>query len=103
MKIKLRGVEHEFDPSRVTFGEAILIERTTGLTFTEWAKATGEGSLTGLAVYVLVLLRRDDDKVTMADVEALDLSEFEMVKEPADEAAAEAAELAEAEPVADPT
>jgi hypothetical protein len=83
MRIRVKGVEHDVDPSKLSFGEGKAIEKSTGLTFKAFAEQLADGSVTALSVFVWILVRRSDPEFRFDDVDDLGMDELEFVTDPA--------------------
>lgn len=60
---KAEGIEPrrwEFQPYKLMSPEAELIERRTGMAFSDWARVVTEGSMIALRALLFVLLKRTD-------------------------------------------
>ena len=79
MKIRIEGVEHDFDVNELTFGEGKALEGAFGGTMAEFGKALNQGSMTAMQLVVWIVLRRERPELRIADLDSLPLSEFDIV------------------------
>lgn len=77
LRFTVDGVKHEFDPTKLTFGEGRALERVTGYPFKDIETHATAGELTVLQAFVWIAMKRQDptlqfsglDDVSLADIE----------------------------------
>lgn len=76
--------EWEFDPTRLMSPEVETIERHTGLAFTQWVEAIGNGSFLAFHGLLYVLLKRTTPTLKWSDVQFC-MADIDMAMSPEEE------------------
>jgi len=76
-KVKIEGVEYDFDPSKLMFQESLALQRETGLTMQAWLDDLGKGDVLATGAMVWLIRRRAGDETPFATFD-FDLGSIEM-------------------------
>ena len=78
MKFKVNGNEYEFDEESVTFGEARMLERVTGMTMSELGDKGEGGSVEAMQAFIWLAVRREDPIVQFSDLDEWSIADLEI-------------------------
>lgn len=73
-----KPTEWEFDPNRVRQSEAEMIEKRSGLRWTQWVEAIQAGSASARRVLLWHLMRKDHHTLRLEDVPDFYMGELEI-------------------------
>jgi hypothetical protein len=78
VKIKLEGVEYEFDAERMMLSELMAVKTKAGMNAKEWHEALQEFDPLAVQALVYLLKRRAGEDVKLSDID-FNLADFEIV------------------------
>lgn len=74
MRINMEGRTAEIDQQRLTFAEGRAVEKVTGLSFVDFGKALGGGSVTALQALIWVAFKRSEPTLKFSDLDDWNMS-----------------------------
>lgn len=74
IRLSYKGVRHEVDLTKLTFGEGRALEKVTGKSITDLAKP----DLTTMQAIVWVALRRADPSLQFSDLDNMAMSDLDL-------------------------
>ena len=78
LKFSVDGVKHEFDATKLTFGEARAIEKVCGYPFGDFGSHLRDGEMTTMQAMVWVAMKRQQPDLEFSDLDDVSIGDVEI-------------------------